>query len=411
ATPPPWDRDAAAGLAAVPGTDGPRLDHARLLLTRVHDDARRIGHLIDSLYAETEPAHDVLLEDETEGPPPLRERLGALLDLESAVLRHVLRVAMCVAIAASLATVLDLRHGHWITITAYILLLPNRAATTTRAIQRGVGTVTGAMIAAAIAFVVRDPVILMVIIVVLAGIGASVLQLNYGLYSLFVTPTFVLLAEVHTGDFTLVEVRVLYTLIGGGLAFLASALLWPAREHVAFGDQMAEAVSRAARYLGSVRGAITDDIPSPSPAVIATRRAFGLALNNAESALDRVIAERTPDALLEPRMTMVMTVRRLGGAINVLGSTRAVVPYAPHARDLAVLAEAIEQRLAELASTIRDGTPPPPPPPATAVPFEQPTIAARLSRIDAQLAVLTDAVTRAATRTRNAHARGAVFAP
>lgn len=392
-TTPAWEPGPAATTAIDDARLRPRLDHALLLLGRVQADVRRAGRLIDSLVDDTEP----LSEDDLERDPAptIRERLAAVLHLDSAVLRHALRVAITVGAAAALATYLELHHGYWITITTYLLLQPSRAATTTRAVQRGLGTVLGAMIAAGIAWMVRDPLVMMAIIVVLAGTGASVLQLNYALYSLFITPTFVLLAEVHTQDFTLVEVRIVYTLIGGALAFVASAALWPSRESVRFGDQMAHAVEAVARYFGAVRTAIATQTPSPSATVIATRRTLGIAVNNAETALDRVIAERVPTERLEPRMTMVMAVRRLGGAINVLGSTRAVVAYGPHEIALLAYARAIEARLDELAMAIRTGEAPPP------WPFEPPripdlTITARLDRIQLQLGVLAEAATRAA---------------
>lgn len=366
--------------------------YARAVLERVHQELLRASERVEALAVGANQVLEAAVE--ADPAPPVGERLRAIFDLDSAVLRHALRVACCVAVAGAATEVLALDHGYWITVTTYLLLQPSRAATTTRTIQRAAGTVAGAVIAAVVAWAVQAPLALMVIIVAFAGIGASVLQLNYALFSLFTTPTFVLLAEVHTQDFTLVEVRVAYTLIGGALAFLAGLALWPGRESLRFDEQMARAVEAGARYVAAVRAAIAGRDALPSPTVVRTRRAFGLALNNAELALDRVLAERAPTAVIEPRLTMLMAMRRLGGAVNVLGSTRAVADAVTHQAALAAFAREVEDRLDQLAGHIRAGSPPPPPRPRV-VPDEQAAIATRLQRIDLQVRVLAEAAGRA----------------
>ena len=50
------------------------------------------------------------------------------------------------AVASTIASLYALNHGYWIALTTYLLLQPNRSATTTRAVQRGVGTVIGAVV-------------------------------------------------------------------------------------------------------------------------------------------------------------------------------------------------------------------------------------------------------------------------
>lgn len=390
---PGWDAGAARAELAAQDEGSPATEQALMILVRADEHRRVVAELIDTLVDDTEPlrARVAIVDQE----PAFLERLRATLVLDSAVLRHALRVALGVLAATSLASMLHLKYGYWVTMTMFLLLQPHRAATTTRALQRIAGTVAGAVLAAAIAWAVRDQTLMMAIIVVLAGVSASVLQLNYGLYALFLTPTFVLLAEVHTHDFTLVGTRVANTMIGGALAFVAGALLWPGREHVRFGEQMARALEAAADYLGAVIDAVAEDTPPPAQAIGVTRRALGLALNNAEVALERVVAERAKTELLEPRMTLMTFTRRLAAAISAFGSARAVVAYGPHTAELSAFASSVRERLNELAGAVRAG----------AVPrsrqrvdprVDDALIAARLERIELQLSVLADAASRAA---------------
>ena len=119
---------------------------------------------------------------------PLRENF----DRESSILRHALRVAVVAATAVALTRALHLGRGHWVTITVIILLQQHAPATFTKGLQRIAGTVAGGVLAALIAAWVHDERIILGLALVLAGASAAVLQLNYALYSFFLTPTFVL---------------------------------------------------------------------------------------------------------------------------------------------------------------------------------------------------------------------------
>ncbi len=365
---------------------------ADLLVARLYAERARAASLIESLATDAEPGTDVFVP--VEQTPAFGDILRAHLNVDSAVLRHALRVAICVLGASVIASVYAIDHGYWIALTTYILLQPNRSATTTRAVQRGIGTIAGAIFAAGIAWTIREPIALTVIIIALAGISASVLQLNYALFSLFVTPTFVLLAEMHTKDLFLFEIRILYTLLAGAIAFVASMLLWPARERVQFDEQMARALEALEKYLGAVSTALAAGVPAPSHDVIATRRAFGLAINNAETALERVVAERAPAEIVEPRMTMVSLTRRLGSAINVFGTTRTVVEIQPYQPAVSAFSSGTRARLAELIGALRSGQPPGAWQPAGPE-IGDVTVMARRVRVERYLVLLGEAVTRA----------------
>lgn len=386
--PPPFDP-----AATLPDKDGASRQAANML-ARIHDERARAAALIESLATDDEPATDLFVRVET--PPPFSDVIRLHLNVDSAVLRHAMRVAICVLGASTIASTYALDHGYWITLTTYLLLQPNRSATTTRAVQRGIGTIVGAMFAAAVAWTITSPLVLAIIIVVLAGLSASVLALNYALFSLFVTPTFVLLAEMHTRDFLLIEIRIVYTLLAGALAFVASILLWPARERVHFDEQMARALEALERYLGAVSTAVSGGAPAPSHDVVERRRAFGLALNNAETSLERIIAERQPTDIVEPRMSMVSLTRRLGAAINVFGTTRTVVAINPHRAAVTAFQSAIRARVAELIGALRAGQAPEPWR-HTVPEIGDVTLMARRVRIERYLGLLGEAVTRATT--------------
>ena len=63
-----------------------------------------------------------------------------------------------------------------------------------------------------------------------SGVSVALLPLNYAAFSVFLTPTFVLLAEASAGDWHLAGLRIVNTVIGGVLALAGSRLLWPSPE-------------------------------------------------------------------------------------------------------------------------------------------------------------------------------------
>lgn len=365
--------------------------HAFALVMRAHEDRAIAEAVVASISDDSEPLRAVVPEPEPRAS--FREVLRDALDPGGLVLRHAVRVAVVVSVAMTLARVLDLSHRYWVTLTAYLLLTPLGAATRVRALQRVGGTIAGGLVAAAVPWAVDDPRIVLVLIVVLAGLSASVVQLNYMLYATLMTPTFVLLAEVHSADVHLVGIRIVNTLVGASLVVIGT-LLWPARPSARFDDQIATAYERAAAYLAEVVAAIAATTPQPSQGVVTARRAFGIAVNHAEIALDALVIERTPFNVSEPRMTQVVFLRRLGSAINALGSTRTVAGFAAHHVEVAAFAASVSAGLAELAAAARDGAP-------LAArarverTFGDPVLAARVARIDGALANLTDAALRA----------------
>jgi len=224
------------------------------------------------------------------------------LSWDSAVLRHALRVAVTAGIAAAVTRSFDIERGYWLTLTVVVVLQPYTSATLQRGMQRVVGTVAGAIVAALLLYVLHTPAQLMVVIFIGAALTVAVLPVNYGLYSFALTPTFVLLAEVHAVDRHLVWLRVSNTLFGALLAWLAARMLWPASERGRVRDDLVAALRALAEFTRCT--AECDD------AMIAdARRAFHVALENAEASLQRVLSEAA-DADEEAMMAVLVYARR-----------------------------------------------------------------------------------------------------
>ncbi|WP_228531086.1 MULTISPECIES: FUSC family protein [Myxococcaceae] len=316
---------------------------------------------------------------------PLSDHLG----LDSPILRHALRVGLMTSFAVLLTHALGLDHGYWVTVTVLVVLQPYAASTEERALQRVVGTMVGACVAALVATFLHAPLPLLVTIFLLSGTAVALMPLNYGLYQMTLTPAFVLLAEMSLPGHHLAGQRILNTLLGGGLALLGTWVLWPSPERRRFPDFAAALLRADAQYLREVAASAG----AADARVRESRRRMGRALLEAEASFQRLAAEyHGPPAALEPAMALLTYARRFAAAVTTLSVERG----ASSAEVLEPIAGAAGQALEGLAQSLSEGRPPGPLRPL-AVPAAargDAFYATLLERVPRQLGVLHGAVAR-----------------
>jgi len=338
---------------------------------------------------------------ETEGPEPqvpLFAPLRAVLARDSVVLRYALRVGLVTTAAVLLTTALGLKRGYWVTITAVVILQPYTGLTSHRALQRVLGTVVGGALTAALAALFHAPLAILSLAFVFAGLSVTLLPLNYAAFSVFLTPTFVLLAEANAGDWHLAGVRILNTVLGGALALAGSRLLWPTPESDRLPAYLAGSLRAMRAYLDRVVALFPDRSAEASRSLRAARRDVGIAILNAEESFQRLLGEhRGPAEELAPLMTLLTYARYFTASITALALSRHSIDSAfgdvlvPFAREVGGVLE-------DLARALEEGrTPAPlptvPEPPATGA-QASPLIRGRLTRLRRQLRTLHDAVER-----------------
>ena len=341
------------------------------LLERVAVETR---HALESALALERGGADGPAAPGASAPPDARLSLRDALARGSTELRHALRVAIVATAAQVIATLLHLERSYWVTITVIIVLQPHAVASVRRGMQRVAGTVIGGMAGAVIARWVREPAALGALLFALTTTAVAIRRINYAAFAALITPVFVLLAETNAGAAHLTRVRILDTLLGGGLALAGALMLWPTRELERMPALIA-AVLRANRaYLAAVLGG------QGAGTMVAARRRTGLATANAEAALQRLMNEAEP-AALEPLMALVAYARRLSASITALASAPPPPP----------LAERFGQTLTGLADSAEEGTAPPPLPP-----LDDPRASEPAQRLARQLRVVQSALARLA---------------
>ncbi|HEY4132587.1 MAG TPA: FUSC family protein [Gemmatimonadaceae bacterium] len=368
------------------------------ILDRMSEYASTAAAIASSLNSGLPIAqHDEVIEVEDPPPMPVLFSLRAILHVESVVLHHGLRVAIVATAAVFVAGLMHLNHGYWVTLTAVVILQPFGAATRQKAMQRVAGTILGGMVAAALSALFHNAFGVLILVAIFTTLCIALLPLNYGAYAVFGTPAFVLLAESSAGDWHLAGLRIINTLIGGALALVGAAVLWPGDEW----NRLPEFVSRALRAndeylrktLDLLAGGDTDIGPLRD-----ARRAIAQAAANADDSFQRLLSEhRGPPERLEPIMAVVVYVRRLSASTAALSLSGYVKTHIAVA-EIAPFASAAHDILADLADAVAQSRPPKAFPAVGTIPIpdqaDSPILHRRLTRLARQIKLMHDAVSR-----------------
>jgi uncharacterized membrane protein YccC len=188
---------------------------------------------------------------------PLRERararLGILLDqLRGGRLAWTvtIRLMVCVGVAAVASEVLPLQRSYWVVLTVAIVVKPDNGSVFARALQRGIGTIVGAVLGAVILVAVPyGPWLLFPMAVLAAGQPYGRVR-NFGLAATFMTPMVVLLIDLLApAAWRLPAERLVDTLLGCAIVLLVGYATWPSSWHLHLPRQFAATLRDICRFM------------------------------------------------------------------------------------------------------------------------------------------------------------------
>lgn len=266
-----------------------------------------------------------------------------------ATLRHALRVALAVIIAYGMSVALNLPYSYWATMAVVVVMQPYATATWPRMMERVLGSIIGGVLAAGLWLLAPSPAILALVVFPLAAGCIAFRSVNYTLHVLFLTPLFVLVADlIDPGHGTgIAMARALNNVLGSVLGFVACIAFWPEQEKRPFSHKLAEAVEANLAYAAKAADPLAD-----TDTIEAARRGAGIATSAAEVIRERMILEgRRNQARLDEAAALLASLRRLAGA-----STAAWLSQDPNRSD-APRYQALQQ---ELVWLVRDPSAPVP---------------------------------------------------
>jgi hypothetical protein len=245
----------------------------------------------------------------------------------SATLRHAARITAVVVPALAATMIWHTRYTHWLTITLVLVMQPFFATTWQRTLERMAGTLLGGLFAGGLSALWTSTVHVAGLLPVLGALALAVRQVSYAVYIAVYTPTVILLVESTQpgqSQWQIALARGGFTILGGFIAVAANFILWPSWEP----DRVREDLSAALRAHADFAEAVLD--PPPGVDVNKARRAVGLASNNLEASLSRVMQEprRGQRDRLQAVLVADATLRRIAGrlvAISLAGACRGPV--------------------------------------------------------------------------------------
>lgn len=322
----------------------PRTRRSRWASLDVPLDADLAGRIREGATAAARTSHALEERDPSvtvaplDVPAPLAsarlEQLRAAVSLGSPHFRHGLRVGIAAVLATVVGRTLSPEHAAWVTVTAIVVLQPYLGAAWQRAGERIVGTVLGCALAEVVMLGVRSSFATSLLMIPLVGLAMAVRTRNYGLFTFFLTPVFVLLARHGQHDWRISLERVVDASLGGGIAVATALTVFPAREK---------------RRLPSTLGTLLDDLRAYADLVLVTpevpsaaaRRRVALACEEAESSLERMMIEpgtKASDAAVYVQL-VTCSRRLLGGlvafSVGPSGSAEDRARVSSYVRDVA----------------------------------------------------------------------------
>lgn len=220
-----------------------------------------------------------------------RELLYENMTFSSSTFRHSLRVAIVMLIGFIVAKSLSFSHSYWILLTILVISKPGFSLTKQRNYERIIGTVVGAFIGMGVLVYVEDKNTLFVILL-FCMIGAySFQRKNYVVSVLFMTPYILILFDfLGMGSLSIARERIYDTLIGSGIALMASYSLFPNWEHEKLKEAMLDTLKANMKYFEEVILLYVDKVHNMTNYKVARKEVYVTTANLA-SLFQRMFSE------------------------------------------------------------------------------------------------------------------------
>jgi uncharacterized membrane protein YccC len=156
------------------------------------------------------------------------KKLTENISFKSPIFKHSLRLALVVVIGYCIGIALKMQNPYWILITIIVIMRPSFGLTKSRSIQRVLGTLIGAAIATIVILLTQNTTVYAVIATVSLPFAFSFLQLNYRNAAVFITLNVIFLFAIFEPNIlSVIQYRIIDTLIGASLSFLGMYFLLP----------------------------------------------------------------------------------------------------------------------------------------------------------------------------------------
>ncbi|ACK71450.1 protein of unknown function DUF893 YccS/YhfK [Gloeothece citriformis PCC 7424] len=253
-----------------------------------------------------------------------------------------LRLASFTTLGMAITEISDLPRGYWIALTILLVLKPDYGMTKLLIAQRVGGTILGAILAYGLTVFLGNIWFIILVVIVTAGLAGAVKAINYGLYVFALTLMLMIMFDLlKSGNFEILQLRVLHTIIGGGLAAFAY-IVWPIWQQKYLPQRLKQMFEDTLAYFHGVLSAYQGYSPSRN-VLLTTHRLAELANANALAATQQLLNE--PEKVrgdVHTVMIMVMHCNTLEHEVSSLWNYMATLPTIPKISGIDLLIEQVD---------------------------------------------------------------------
>lgn len=181
------------------------------------------------------------------------KKLKENLSFKSPIFKHSLRLSIVVLIGFVIGKLFSIQNPYWILLTIIVIMRPSYGLTKARTKHRVFGTLIGGAIATIVIISTQNIIVYGVIAAVSLPLAFSLLQLNYRNAAVFITLNIVFVyALLEPNILSVIQFRIVDTLIGASLAFASNYLLWPSWEFQNIHQYFIKAIQSNQKFLEQI---------------------------------------------------------------------------------------------------------------------------------------------------------------
>ena len=213
------------------------------------------------------------------------------INFKSTYFRYALRMTIAMLLGLVIGKLIALKNEYWILLTIVVILRPGYGLTKSRTKNRILGTLIGGVIGIIILYFITNTIALGSITVIAMLLGYWYSSSDYKIGVTFVTLYIVLIYGIlNYGAQVSLIFRIIDTVIGAVIAFLAANYLWPSWEHNTIKNTLENAINGSIEYINEVKILYIDKGHTTTDYKIARKNAF-IAVGNLMAAYQRLVQE------------------------------------------------------------------------------------------------------------------------
>lgn len=310
------------------GTDSTRhLEALTKILTNVQEITNRLNRLIlyTRMEADTPGTFEMArkISRVAVGQPVNFKIFRENLTLRSGTFRHAMRLTVAMIVGYGISVMFSLGHSYWVLLTIATILRPAYALSRKRNLQRVAGTLVGVALVSLLLWFMPNQTALVVILVLSMLLGYSLLRVHYFTFVVFMTIFLVIsLYFFNPGEFqSLIRERLLDTLAGSVIAFIASRFFFPIWGHEEVQGSMQRMLEANRQYFAQAWIALKTGHIRTTAYSLARQDAI-VSLTNLSENFQRILSEPGEAARATPLHQFVITNHMLTGHIAALSEER-----------------------------------------------------------------------------------------